>query len=359
VLEKIGQQNQEFSKEESTEGETEEEAEEEEEEEHLLLKIEDPSQVSPTDAKLFIRKLKQKRVSLKDLRKSICGSLKHLGAELYSSPTHFLHEIIQNAEDNIYLPQAEPRLKITLDKRRQELVGKRAEHFVCKLLEYNYYPQFSPFIHWKSSTRKLVYPHAIPGIDDSCGYDFEVVDSKRLFTARDVTEKHPKKCYIEVKGVAGEWDGVFHLSANEVRKRDSLLMAQEAYIIVIVSHAAPGDDQIGIAAVIDWTAHPNIIELDPESYWARYAAQHHIERERVGAVSSLGREGGTNAAEDRRGPGCNRNDRRQMSSTSSSSSFTASSASGRSARASARSATPPLIRLFLIFLLFFFLQEFF
>ncbi|CAF1046756.1 unnamed protein product [Rotaria sp. Silwood1] len=49
------------------------------------------------------------------MRKSICGSLKHLGSDLYSSSVHFLHELIQNAEDNTYDCTIVPCLRIELN----------------------------------------------------------------------------------------------------------------------------------------------------------------------------------------------------------------------------------------------------
>lgn len=57
------------------------------------------------------------------MRKSLCGSLKHLGADLYSSPAHFLQEMIQNAEDTHNNTQQEqkarpsPKLRIQISPR--------------------------------------------------------------------------------------------------------------------------------------------------------------------------------------------------------------------------------------------------
>ncbi|KAK3260815.1 hypothetical protein CYMTET_30248, partial [Cymbomonas tetramitiformis] len=74
---------------------------------HPLLGVE-AGAVTQAEAEGFIRWLHARREGLRDMRRSICGSLRHLGAELYSSPTHFLMELLQNAEDNTYSPEAGP-----------------------------------------------------------------------------------------------------------------------------------------------------------------------------------------------------------------------------------------------------------
>lgn len=56
-----------------------------------------PSNITREQAESFIQEIYHRRVTFNDhdMRKSICGSLKHLGSDLYSSPVHFLHELIQ------------------------------------------------------------------------------------------------------------------------------------------------------------------------------------------------------------------------------------------------------------------------
>ncbi|CAF2097599.1 unnamed protein product [Rotaria magnacalcarata] len=76
-----------------------------------------PHEVTSEQAEKFIRKIYHRRTTFNDndMRKSICGSLKHLGSDLYSSPVHFLHELIQNAEDNFYDVTIMPCLRIELN----------------------------------------------------------------------------------------------------------------------------------------------------------------------------------------------------------------------------------------------------
>lgn len=56
-----------------------------------------PREISVEDAKRFIQAIYQRRVTFKDkeMRQSICGSLRQLGSDLYTSSIHFLYELIQ------------------------------------------------------------------------------------------------------------------------------------------------------------------------------------------------------------------------------------------------------------------------
>ncbi|CAF1374580.1 unnamed protein product [Rotaria sordida] len=76
-----------------------------------------PHGITVKQAEQCIREIYRRRTTFDDhdMRKSICGSLKHLGSDLYSSSVHFLHELIQNAEDNIYDCAIVPCLRIELN----------------------------------------------------------------------------------------------------------------------------------------------------------------------------------------------------------------------------------------------------
>ncbi|CAF3386954.1 unnamed protein product [Rotaria sp. Silwood1] len=76
-----------------------------------------PNEITSEQAEKCIREIYYRRTTFNDndMRKSICGSLKHLGSHLYSSPVHFLHELIQNAEDNSYDKSIIPCLRIELN----------------------------------------------------------------------------------------------------------------------------------------------------------------------------------------------------------------------------------------------------
>jgi len=72
-----------------------------------FLFVTSPEFISESQARFFIENLQKTRKNMKDLRSSICGALKFLGNDLYSSQTHFFYEIIQNAEDNQYLIESQ------------------------------------------------------------------------------------------------------------------------------------------------------------------------------------------------------------------------------------------------------------
>jgi hypothetical protein len=68
-------------------------------EESMNLELENllPHHITRKQAENFIQEVYRRRMAFNDhdMRKSICGSLKHLGSDLYTSPVHFLHELIQ------------------------------------------------------------------------------------------------------------------------------------------------------------------------------------------------------------------------------------------------------------------------
>ncbi|CAF4175149.1 unnamed protein product [Rotaria sp. Silwood2] len=74
-----------------------------------------PNEITKEQAEKCIREICHRRTTYNDMRESICGSLKNLGSDLYSSPVHFLHELIQNAEDNFYDNSIIPCLRIELN----------------------------------------------------------------------------------------------------------------------------------------------------------------------------------------------------------------------------------------------------
>ncbi|CAF4302199.1 unnamed protein product [Rotaria sp. Silwood2] len=76
-----------------------------------------PNEITSKQAEKFIQEIYHRRTTFNDndMRKSICGSLKHLGSDLYTSPVHFLHELIQNAKDNFYDTSIIPCLRIELN----------------------------------------------------------------------------------------------------------------------------------------------------------------------------------------------------------------------------------------------------
>ncbi|CAK8993193.1 Protein NO VEIN (Protein EMBRYO DEFECTIVE 2597) [Durusdinium trenchii] len=80
------------------------------EESDWVLKA-DPETLSMSDAEGFISRIAARRDSVKILRSSLCGGLRQLGEQLYTSPVHFIDELLQNADDCSYGSE-EPTFKI-------------------------------------------------------------------------------------------------------------------------------------------------------------------------------------------------------------------------------------------------------
>ena len=50
---------------------------------------------------------------MKNLRGKLDRTLKHLAEDLYSKQTHFVLELIQNADDNVYSEEVPPLLSFS------------------------------------------------------------------------------------------------------------------------------------------------------------------------------------------------------------------------------------------------------
>ena len=88
-------------------------------------------------------------------------------------------------------------------------------------------------------------------IDDALGCDFVVDDVLQYFCAG---VKRAMRCWIEVKGCSGTWDGACHVTANEKARRDKVASLRDtaAYLIVAVEHVED-PTKVRIAALVDWT----------------------------------------------------------------------------------------------------------
>lgn len=71
-----------------------------------------------------IKALREEYCGLKDSpRESLANSVKILADDLYAKDTHFIFELVQNAEDNDYQPQIQPWLRFEVSQ--QEVAGKQ------------------------------------------------------------------------------------------------------------------------------------------------------------------------------------------------------------------------------------------
>jgi hypothetical protein len=112
-----------------------------------------------------------------------------------------------------------------------------------------------------------LFPDTQENCDDSKGYDFEIIDTKKHFSKLN----REKKCLIEVKGFKHEWEGTFVLTKNELeRKKATENSDNELYIVVIIENVG-FLDRIRIAKIINWTENNELIQMDEsESFKFKY-----------------------------------------------------------------------------------------
>ena len=143
-------------------------------------------------------------------------------------------------------------------------IGQNAEHFFFCYLQHLYgTADVTPTRNWRSSSRLIVYPNYLRGVNDSVGYDFQLDDRKEIF----VPGRGPqtKRCYFEVKGIGGSFDEEttrFHITNSELTMcediaRDEQRRENEAYLIVIVQYCL-NTEKISLATIIDWCDHARL-----------------------------------------------------------------------------------------------------
>lgn len=171
---------------------------------------------------------------------------------------------------------------VIVDGARVKAVGVRAEHFMYVYLTGIYGAHFRPYQHWKSSARLEVLPGQRHLVDDSAGYDFVVDDAMGHFEAvvadeagaeQQRSSRKPRgvvRCFIEVKGCAGPWDQVCHVSHNELNQRDIAASQGAAYLIAVVEFAND-PPRTRLAAVVNWSRNREAFTLDAEAYKAALA----------------------------------------------------------------------------------------
>ena len=145
-----------------------------------------------------------------------------------------------------------------VDSIKEIRIGQNAEHFFFTYLQHCYGSEdVTPVKNWRSSSRLAVYPQFKRNIDDSAGYDFELHDTREVFTRG--TGSTTKYCYFEVKGTSGtynEQNTSFHVSQNELEKCEAIATnktrnEREAYFIVIIENCLDLNN-IFLARVLEW-----------------------------------------------------------------------------------------------------------
>jgi len=151
----------------------------------------------------------------------------------------------------------------------QKAIGIRAEYFFCCYLKSLYGESFNEFENWLSSAKLKVFTIG-SFCDDSLGYDFEINDHKQIFaTKQSRNSVRVKKCFIEVKGCSGAWDGTFHVTKNELEKCRGVLKDSQSYIVAVVQNAE-SDRYINVARIINWSDENDILKYEPDSYIVRF-----------------------------------------------------------------------------------------
>ena len=133
-------------------------------------------------------------------------------------------------------------------------IGVQAELYFYLYLEHKYGELLDSC--WISSAKNIFFPND-SFIDDKKGYDFEIVDTKNIFS-----QYHSKTCLIEVKGFSKKWDGTIFLSNNEVQKKNQT-KKDEIYLVVIIENVSK-PNEIRIAETINWTQNEEKLRLIEE-----------------------------------------------------------------------------------------------
>jgi hypothetical protein len=183
----------------------------------------------------------------------------------------------KRTESESNLKKEENHLRYKVNEEQQKRVGIKAEHFICRYLKHHYGESFNEFENWVSSASNSVYTSSYKNFDDALGFDFQVDDYKWLFTSNiHKSDIRSKKCFVEVKGCAYEWDGKFHISKNELNKRDEINKDYESYVVVVVENVL-NRELIRIALVIDLTNRTHDIKIEADSYLATVSKLKHSE----------------------------------------------------------------------------------
>jgi hypothetical protein len=165
---------------------------------------------------------------------------------------------------------------IEVNYENQKLIGNKAEHFFFLYLKEKYGESFDEAENWRSSAKKIVFPFST--YDDTLGYDFVVKDLKNLFSNKS-NDVDAKTCFIEVKASANEWNGKFHISKNELERKDRINKNAESYVVVIVECVADVR-KTRIAHIINWTENDKLIILQPENFLAIYSPTNEFHNDR-------------------------------------------------------------------------------
>jgi hypothetical protein len=137
-------------------------------------------------------------------------------------------------------------------------VGIKAEQILHLYLK-KHYESYDPTKNWKSTARNIIDPSMEPG-DDMLGYDFEINDEINHFS----NNKH--RCFLEVKGKYGKWEGSFYVTENELQKKEKINENKESYIVVVIDNV--DDLEKTEIYAYNWSQKPTLFKLKKKLYEA-------------------------------------------------------------------------------------------
>ncbi|RNA16142.1 hypothetical protein BpHYR1_045410 [Brachionus plicatilis] len=145
---------------------------------------------------------------------------------------------------------------ISSDKLNE--IGRKAETFFYYLLNFIYPGSFE----WVSSFKKGIFVNNF-GFIDRLGYDFVVnFDNERIFSPNG------KKCFIEVKGFADEWEGNFFFTKKQLNAFKLAEKTDDADYIIVIIDNLNNDSKTRIAEIFCLNENPDILHLESEVYKA-------------------------------------------------------------------------------------------
>lgn len=145
-----------------------------------------------------------------------------------------------------------------VDAEKEILIGHNAEHYFFTYLQRHYGPvDVTPTKNWRSTSRLVTYPQYRRNIDNTLGFDFELHDTREVFTRS--SKSTTKQCYFEVKGTSGIYNEEhtrFNVSQNEFKvcqdiANDETKRQCSSYFIVLIENCLQ-PEKIALGTMIEW-----------------------------------------------------------------------------------------------------------
>lgn len=150
----------------------------------------------------FVSAIRQEYSGLRDMpRDSLASSVKTLADDLYARDTHFIFELIQNAEDNDYGPATLPRLAFEISS--QEIEGKSGPVLIVRNNETGFQEDDVEALCQVGGSKKK---KAQGYIGEKCNSQKHNAKSTR-FTVVYISQMRPANSFGDSPGMARPWCG--------------------------------------------------------------------------------------------------------------------------------------------------------